>query len=103
MTNHSFVPKSLYEMTRERIASSLARPPALRITCTSPSASPANFAGSRRASIQVKMANWRAGGIASFDFSPNVSAYDLFAFRASSRILDIIHLIYGDLGRAIGA
>ena len=28
MTNHSAVPSSLYEMTSERIASSLARPPA---------------------------------------------------------------------------
>ena len=33
MTNHSLVPSSLKEITRERIASSLARPPALRITC----------------------------------------------------------------------
>jgi hypothetical protein len=28
-TNHSFVPSSLCEMTSERIASSLARPPAV--------------------------------------------------------------------------
>ena len=32
MTNHSLVPSSLYEMTRERMASSLARPPAFRMT-----------------------------------------------------------------------
>jgi hypothetical protein len=32
-------------MTSDRIASSLARPPALRMTCASPSASPAYFAG----------------------------------------------------------
>ena len=34
------VPSSLYEITSERIASSLARPPALRMTCASPSAEP---------------------------------------------------------------
>ena len=41
-------------MTRERIASSLARPPALRMTWASPSARPAYFAGSSLASMQVK-------------------------------------------------
>jgi hypothetical protein len=41
MTNHSLVPRSLYEMTSERIASSLARPPALRMTWASPSLNPA--------------------------------------------------------------
>lgn len=34
-TNHSLVPSSLCEMTRERMASSVARPPALRMTCAS--------------------------------------------------------------------
>ena len=42
-TNHSRVPSSLYEMTSDRIASSLARPPALRITWASPSLNPAYF------------------------------------------------------------
>ena len=55
-------------MTRERIASSEARPPALRMTCASPSARPAYFAGSRRASMQVRMAKPRAGGRARFAF-----------------------------------
>src|SRR5215472_142031 len=41
MTNHSRVPSSLVEITSERIASSVARPPALRITWASPSARPA--------------------------------------------------------------
>ena len=45
MTNHSRVPRSLYDMTSERSASSLARPPAFRMTCASPSRRPASFAG----------------------------------------------------------
>src|SRR6266478_5180443 len=61
---------SLYEMTSDRMASSLARPPALRMTCASPSASPAHLAGSSRASMQVRMAKCRAGGMASFALSP---------------------------------
>jgi homoserine O-acetyltransferase len=44
------------------VASSLARPPSLRITWASPSCSPASAAGSSRASIQVRMAMRRAGG-----------------------------------------
>src|SRR5258705_283364 len=43
-------------MTSERMASSLARPPALRMTWASPSARPANLAGSRRAALQVGVA-----------------------------------------------
>jgi hypothetical protein len=74
ITNHSLVPRSLWEMTSERIASSLARPPALRITCASPSRKPANFAGSSRASMQVRMAKRRAGGIGRFALSPNAAA-----------------------------
>jgi hypothetical protein len=49
------------------MASSVARPLALRITCASPSARPAYFAGSRRASIHVRIANPRAGGKLDFD------------------------------------
>src|SRR5215831_1450674 len=74
-------------MTRERMASSLARAPALRITCASPSERPANLAGSRRASIQVRMAKWRAGGMASLLFSPKVAAYLELDSRTSLRIL----------------
>ena len=72
-TNHSAVPRSLYEMTSDRMASSVARPPALRMTCASPSARPAYLAGSSRASMQVKMANLRAGGRASSDFAPKLA------------------------------
>ena len=84
MTNHSFVPSSLYEITSERMASSLARPPALRMTCASPSARPAYFAGSSRASMQVRIANCRAGGSASSPFAPNEPAYSAFAASTSS-------------------
>src|SRR5215475_4897731 len=74
-------------MTRERMASSLARAPALRITCASPSERPANLAGSRRASMQVRMAKRRAGGMASLLFSPKVVAYLELDSRTSLRIL----------------
>jgi hypothetical protein len=74
MTNHSRVPSSLWEITSERIASSLARPPAFRITWASPSARPANFAGSSRASMHVRIANRRAGGMARLPLSPKPAA-----------------------------
>src|SRR5215472_11458813 len=89
MTNHSRVPTSLYEITSDLIASSLARPPALRITWASPSVRPAYFAGSRRASIQVRIANWRLGGNGRLPLSPKLSAYLTFAASTSSRILVI--------------
>src|ERR1035441_8584784 len=76
-------------MTSERIASSLARPPALRITWASPSDRPAYFAGSRRASIQVRIAKPRAGGSARSFLAPNPEAYFLLAAMTSSTILDI--------------
>src|SRR5262245_50771391 len=85
MTNHSRVPSSLYEITSDRIASSLARPPALRMTCASPSLSPANFAGSRRASMHVRIAKRRAGGSASDALAPKSEAYRVFALRTSCR------------------
>ena len=56
------------------MASSLARPPALRMTWASPSLKPAYLAGSSRASMQVRMANRRAGGSASSLFAPNEEA-----------------------------
>src|SRR4029077_6126149 len=59
------------------MASSVARPPALRITWASPSARPAYFAGSRRASMQVRIANPRAGGSAKSFLAPNPDAYFL--------------------------
>src|SRR6202049_1590537 len=71
------------------MASSLARPPALRITWASRSARPAYFAGSRRASIQVRIAKWRLGGSGRLPLSPKFSAYLAFAASTSSRILAI--------------
>src|SRR5215468_6943285 len=81
MTNHSRVPSSLYEMTSDRIASSLARPPALRITCASPSTSPANLAGSRRPSMQVRIAKCRAGGHGELCFIAKVGGVFLVGCR----------------------
>jgi len=45
ITMHSRVPSSCVEMTIDRSASSLARPPALRTTCASPTSSPRNLDG----------------------------------------------------------
>ena len=45
------------------------------MTCASPSASPAYFAGSSRASIQVRIAKRLAGGRPSLPLSPKLSAY----------------------------
>src|SRR5215510_5018711 len=92
MTNHSLVPSSLCEITSERMASSVARPPALRITWASPSASPAYLAGSSRASMQVRIAKCRAGGMASLPFSPKLLAYCLLASRTASK--DFVDMVF---------
>src|SRR6266446_4462762 len=83
MTNHSRVPRSLYEITSERMASSLARPPALRMTCASPWLSPAYLEGSSLASMHVRMAKRRAGGSARLPSWPNEAAYVALAERTS--------------------
>src|SRR5262249_12152904 len=67
------------------MASSLARPPALRITWASPSLRPANLAGSSRASMQVRIAKRRAGGKGSLPLSPKSPAEVSFAARTSVR------------------
>src|ERR1017187_3595226 len=82
------VPDHMGEITSERIASSLALPPAFRITWASPSAKPENFAGSSRASMQVKIANRRAGGMASLPLFPKPAAYFRLASITSSSTLD---------------
>src|SRR6202011_1144644 len=89
-------------MTSERMASSLARPPALRITWASPSARPAYFAGSRRASIQVRIAKRRLGGSGRLPLSPKFSAYLAFAATTSSRILVIALASCSELSQRIG-
>src|ERR1700730_15784945 len=102
MTHHSRVPRSLYEITSDLMASSLARPPAFRITWASPSARPAYFAGSRRASIQVKIAKWRLGGNGKLPLSPKFSAYFAFAASTSSRILVTALASYSELSQRVG-
>src|SRR5215472_299818 len=102
MTKHSRVPSSLYEITSDRMASSLARPPAFRITCASPSARPAYFAGSRRASIQVRMAKRRLGGSGRLPLSPKLSAYLAFAASTSSKICVIAEPPDSELPSGVG-
>src|SRR6202011_4829681 len=84
------------------MASSLARPPAFRITWASPSARPAYFAGSRRASIQVRIAKWRLGGSGRLLLSPKFSAYLVFAASTSSRILVIALASCSELSQRVG-
>src|SRR5580658_4445623 len=69
------------------MASSLARPPALRMTWASPSDNPAYFAGSRRASMHVRIAKPRAGGSARSFLAPKSEEYLLLAAMTSSTIL----------------
>src|SRR6476659_642715 len=84
------------------MASSLARPPELRITWASPSAILAYFAGSRRASIQVRIAKWRLGGNGRLPLSPKFSAYLAFAASTSSRILVIALASCSELSQRVG-
>src|SRR5207302_965563 len=58
-------------------------------TWASLSAKPAYFAGSRRASIHVRIAKWRLGGSGRLPLFPKFSAYLAFAASTSSRILVI--------------
>ena len=58
----SSVPSRRCEIASERISSSVMTPPALRITCASPSSSPSRPYGFRRASMQATTATLRPGG-----------------------------------------
>ena len=58
----SVVPSRRWEIASERISSSVTTPPALRITCASPSSSPSTRVGMRRASMQATTATPLAGG-----------------------------------------
>ena len=58
----SSVPSRRCEIASERISSSVTTPPALRMTCASPSSSPSTFAGRSRASMQATTATFLAGG-----------------------------------------
>src|SRR5829696_5472735 len=79
----SFVPSSRWEMASERISSSVTTPPALRITCASPSSSPSTRVGMSRASMQATMAMPLAGGSGSSPLSKR-SAYCSALRRSSS-------------------
>ena len=83
ITIASCVPSRWCEITSERSVSSLTSPPALRITCASPSSRPSAFAGSIRASMHVTTANRRPGGMGRSPFV-NPSAYCSLAFVTSS-------------------
>jgi hypothetical protein len=58
----SSVPSRRWEIASERISSSVTTPPALRITCASPSPSPRIAWTSSRASMQATTASLRDGG-----------------------------------------
>ena len=61
----SLVPSSRWLMARERIWSSVMTPPALRITCASPSPRPRMPYTLSRASMQATTATWADGGMGS--------------------------------------
>lgn len=97
MNNEPFLrTEKLYEMTSERMASSVARPPAFRITWASPSARPAYLAGSRRASMQVKMANSLPGAGQACFYRRTPRHKAAFAFKTLERtdmigLLELMH------------
>ncbi len=64
----SRVPSSRCEIVSERITSSVTTPPALRITCASPSVSPSNAPVMIRASMHATTAMLFAGGSGSEPF-----------------------------------
>ena len=59
----SLVPSSRWLIASERSSSWVMTPPALRMTCASPSDSPSRPYGFRRASMQATTAICRAGGM----------------------------------------
>ena len=70
----SSVPSRRWEIASERSVSSVTTPPALRITCASPSSRPRTRVGIRRASMQATTATFLAGGSGSSPLS-KASAY----------------------------
>lgn len=79
----SVVPRSRWEMMIERTVSSVTTPPALRITCASPSVRPRIPYGFTRASMHVTTATPLPGGIGRSPLS-NVSANRSALARSSS-------------------
>ena len=84
MSTISRVPSRRCEIASERISSSVTTPPALRITCASPSSRPSSPYGFRRASMQARTATPFAGGSGRSPFSKS-AAYDA-ALRTSSSV-----------------
>src|SRR5215211_6189889 len=82
----SSVPTRRWEMTRERISSSVITPPALRMMCASPSCSPSMTNGLKRASMHVTTATRFAGGIGRSPLS-KVLAYSSLFLNNSSIVL----------------
>src|SRR5581483_8975564 len=79
----SSVPSRRWEIASDRISSSVTTPPALRITCASPSLRPRSAYGLSRASMQARTTMPFAGGIGRSPRS-NVSAYRSALARSSS-------------------
>src|SRR5581483_2707819 len=79
----SVVASSRCEITSERIASSLTTPPALRITCASPSSRPRILCTSSRASMHATTASFLAGGIGRWPFSKPPACFSLLRSNAS--------------------
>ena len=69
MTTISSVPSSCWLTIRERMTSSVASPPAFRMTWASPVRSPRAASTSTRASMQAMIARPRSGAAVSADRS----------------------------------
>src|SRR5919199_1503476 len=86
MRTISSVPSSRCEIASERIVSSVTTPPALRMTCASPSSRPRIRVGIMRASMHATTATFLAGGIGRSPLSKR-SAYCSALRRRSSVVL----------------
>ena len=80
MTTISSVPSSVWLTISERMTSSVARPPALRMMCASPVRRPSVSSTSSRASMQATIAMPRSGAAVSADRSKD-SVYRSFSAR----------------------
>src|SRR5438477_11729444 len=74
-------------MARERIASSVTTPPALRKTCASPSCRPRILCTSRRASMQATTASFLAGGSGRSPFLNDWAYESLLRTRSSITLM----------------
>src|SRR5690606_20837759 len=75
------------EITSERITSSVTTPPALRITCASPSTRPSSTPVSSRASMHATTAMCRAGGIGRWPLSKRSAYFALCARKSSIAVI----------------